>query len=204
VLLCLFLAGCIGKTTRPSSFYVLSPEPGPAATSGVDVPAPVSVGLGPLSLPTLFDRPQIVTRPDSNRVDLAEYDRWGGDLNEDLGRVLVQNLMTRLQTDSVVLYPWTSSRDLDYQVVVQFFRFDGRLGEHAQIEGVWRLLDGRQGCELLASRFTITEQPDGTGYASFVAAISRTLAQLSDEIAQRIAGSTRGCQSSVSSYPVQE
>ena len=108
VLLSLLVAGCIGSATRPSTFYVLSTDSA-APVAGRESPAPpLSLGLGPVELPDVLDRPQIVTRPDSNRVDLAEYDRWGGDLGEDLSRVLAQNLMARLNTDAVLLYPWSS------------------------------------------------------------------------------------------------
>lgn len=193
-LLSLLLAGCLGSPTRPSTFYVLSADtaaPLPGRTAPV---VPLSVGLGPLQLPDLFDRPQIVTRPDANRIDLAEYDRWGGDLNKDLGRVMAQNLMGRLNTDAVLLYPWPSIRRLDFEVTVQFFRFDGELGKAAELEGVWRLLDGGERCEQASRRFRIEEPVAGSGYAGLVSAISRAVGRLSDDIAGAVAGAKTGCQ----------
>jgi uncharacterized lipoprotein YmbA len=193
VVLSLLLAGCLGSPTRPSNFYVLNtdlaePLPGRAAPA-----PPLSVGLGPLDLPDLFDRPQIVTRPNANRIDLAEYDRWGGDLNKDLGRVMAQNLMGRLNTDAVLLYPWPAIRKLDFEVKVQFFRFDGELDKAAELEGVWRLLDGRERCEHASRRFHIEEPVAGSGYAGLVSAISRAVGRLSDDIAVAVAGASTGC-----------
>jgi uncharacterized lipoprotein YmbA len=193
VLLSLLVAGCIGTPTRPSTFYVLSPDAG-APVAGRESPAaPLSLGLGPVELPDVLDRPQIVTRPDPNRIDLAEYDRWGGDLGKDLSRVLAQNLMGRLNTDAVLLYPWSSSRRPDFEVSVRFFRFDGVLGELAELQGVWRLTDAGRGCEPVSRRFRFAETPASSGYAGLVAAISGGVARLSDEIAAAIAAAGAGC-----------
>jgi len=187
------LGGCVGTQTRPAAFYVLSPIPGALVSESPATGKPLSLGLGPVVLPDLFDRPQIVTRPDPNRVDLAEYDRWGGDLNKDLSRVLVQNLMSRLNTDNIVLYPWSSSRKLDYEIVIQFFRFDGQLGKGANLAGVWRLIDGRHGCELVSHRFDIEEPLATSDYGALVSGLSRAVATLSDDIARRLVTTQPGC-----------
>lgn len=194
VLLSLLLAGCIGSPTRPSTFYVLSADAGvPVATREAPA-APLSVGLGPVELPDVLDRPQIVTRPDPNRVDLAEFDRWGGDLNKDLTRTLAHNLMSRLNTDSVALYPWPGRHKPDFQVSIRFFRLDGQLDSAVMLDGVWRILDGSRGCELAARHFQYQQDTSGPGYPELVAAISRGVARLSQEIAEQIAASETGCE----------
>ena len=193
-LLVLIQAGCsLGGPSRPSEFYVLSAEPGTPVAGRNAAEGALSVGLGPVSLPDMLDRPQIVTRPDANRIDLAEFDRWGGDLKRSLVRVLGQDLMSRLGTDRVFPFPWSSSDRPDVQVAIHFFQFDGELGRIAQIEGVWRLLDGSGGCELSAQRFGIEKLPAGEGYAEFVAAMSLAVAELSQQIAENIAATQPGC-----------
>ncbi len=192
--LLVLLTGCsIGGSSRPSEFYVLNTEPAPPVSGREGAAAPLSVGLGPVTLPDIFDRPQIVTRPQPNRIDLAEFDRWGGNLNRDLNRVLAQNLMTRLNTDSILLHPWSRNDRPDYQVTVQVFRFDGEIGKTATLEGVWRLLDGAQSCELSSQRFRFDESPAGAGYPEFVSAMSRAIAGLSQEIAEAIVRHRPGC-----------
>lgn len=194
VALLLLTGGCsLGKPTRPSEFYVLSAEAGTPVAGRAHAAKPLALGLGPIEVPDILDRPQIVTRPQPNRITLAEYDRWGGDLRRDLARVLSQNLMSRLDTDSVVLYPWSVSDQPELQVSIRFFRFDGELGKAARLEGVWRLLDGRDGCELAARRFRIEERPAGGSYEDFVAAMSHGVARLSQEIAERVAAVEPGC-----------
>ncbi|MEN8107421.1 MAG: PqiC family protein [Pseudomonadota bacterium] len=192
--LTLTLAGCIGSPTRLSEFYLLSPDPGQAVAARATATAPLSVGLGPVSLPEIYDRPQIVTRTSTNQVNLAEFDRWAGDLNKELSRTLAQNLMTLLNTDSIALYPWPGRYKPDFQVSIRFFRLDGELNNAASLEGVWRLLDGSKGCELAADRFQLQEQTSGPGYPELVDAISRGIAQLSQEIAEQVAAARPGCE----------
>ena len=193
IALTLNLAACIGTPSRPAQFYLLTPDPGQPVAARATTTTPLSIGLGPVTLPEIYDRPQIVTRMDDNRINLAEFDRWGGDLNKDLTRTLARNLMGRLNTDSVVLYPWPGRNKPDFQVSIRFFRLDGQLDSSAVLDGVWRLLDGSKGCELAAHHFQYQEQTSGPGYSELVDAISRGVARLSDDIAKLVAATEPGC-----------
>jgi len=193
IVLAVVLAGCLGTPTRPSSFYVLDPDPGQPVAGRTAATEPLSLGLGPVTLPEIYERPQIVTRSTANQINLAEFDRWGGDLNKDLTRVLAQNLMGRLNTDNVLLYPWSGRDKPDFQVSLRFFSLDGAPEGAAHLDGIWRLLDGTRGCELKAQRFRIEEPTGAAGYPGLVSAISRGLARLSQEIAEQVAATTPGC-----------
>jgi len=188
----LFCAACsIGGASRPAQFYALNVE-GPAAGAAVVAPAAV-IGVGPVGLPELFDRPQIVTRPDANRVVLAEYDRWGGGLVEEVQRVLLQDLTSRFSGATLVAWPWEHAETPALQVAVNFFRFDGDVGKEAYLSGVWELDDVAGGCRLEAHAFDIRQATAGGGYADFVGALSLGLAQLSDTIAARVRVAHPGC-----------
>ena len=193
IALTLTLAACMSAPSVPSRFYLLSPDPGQPVAGRSAAATPLSIGLGPVMLPEVYDRPQIVTRTDDHRIQLAEFDRWGSDLNKDLARTLARNLMGRLNTDSVVLYPWPGRYKPDFQVRLQFFRLDGELDQTAVLEGVWRLLDGDRGCELVARRFSLEEPITGADYHGLVAAISRGVSRLSQEIAEQVAVTRPGC-----------
>ena len=194
IALTLGLAACMGKPTRPSKFYLLSPDPGQPVASRATATSPVSIGLGPVTLPEIYDRPQIVTRTDDNQINLAQFERWGGDLNKDLTRTLARNLMSRLNTDSVALFPWSGRYKPDFQVTIRFFRLDGQLDEAVTLDGVWRLLDGSRGCELAAHRFEYQEQTTGAGYPELVDAMSRGVSRLSQKIAEEVASSQPVCE----------
>ena len=194
VVLVLMQTACsLGAPSKPSRFYVLSAAGNaPEAVRG-STNTGLSVAVGPVTLPDVLNRPQIVTRADTNRIELAEFDRWGGDLNQDVTRVLTQNLIGRLNTGNVATYPWQGSDRPVYQVAVSFFHFDGELGKRAYLSGIWQLLDGRGGCQLAVDRFDITETPSADDYAAFVQALSEGLGKLSQEIAGGIAAAKPGC-----------
>lgn len=193
VIVSLFVLGAcsLGGPSKPSRFYVLSAMPG--TTLAAVTTDERSIGVGPVFVPDILDRPQIVTRTDSNRIDLAEFDRWGGDLNKNLLRVLSQNLMQRLGTDNVAIYPWQRRDNPGLQVSIRFFHFGGVLGQKVTLTGVWQILDGQQGCQLVARRFDIAEAPADSGYVGFVDALSRGVADLSQVIAEQLAATSVGC-----------
>ena len=60
----------------------------PTVPEAVDV----AVVVASVRLPQYLERPQIVTRSGDNRLQLAEFDQWGGNLYQDMTRVLAQNL----------------------------------------------------------------------------------------------------------------
>ncbi len=175
------LAGC--STTRPSNFYQLQSMPGTHSLGPAGVLGPIAVGLGPITLPDYLDRPQIVTRSQQNRVQLAEFDRWVGPLASDFSRVLAEDLTFLLGTDRVVQYPWPASLDVTYQVLIDCFRFDGILGDRAELEVQWSVLGNKGRKVLLLKRSSVSEPAVDATYAALVAAQGRTLGKLSREIA---------------------
>jgi uncharacterized protein len=68
---------------------------------------------------------------------------------------------------------------------------DGRLGEAAWLEARWSILEGPEKKLLKMDRSSISEPVSGSDYAAVVAAQSRALAQLSQEIAKAIQGARK-------------
>ncbi len=83
---CVFAASVAGcATSSPSRFYKLSPMPVPA-----DMPqANYSVTVGPVSVPAVVDRPQIIMRSGPHQVSIDEFHRWASPLKNDIARVIV-------------------------------------------------------------------------------------------------------------------
>jgi uncharacterized lipoprotein YmbA len=75
---------------------------------------------------------------------------------------------------------------IDYQVTVDVVRCDGRLGDAAWLEARWSIFKGPENKLLKTSRSNISEPVTGADYGHLVAAQSRTLAKLSQEIAAAI------------------
>ena len=99
VLTCTLLVAC--STPRISHFYTLGSESPPAT----EPRSALVLALGPIDLPEYLDRPQLVTRIGGNRLEVDEFNRWGGALDEEISRALADRIGARLGTRQIYLYP---------------------------------------------------------------------------------------------------
>jgi uncharacterized lipoprotein YmbA len=138
-------------------------------------------------MPGYLERSQIVTRTDGDQVELATFHRWAEPLEEGIARVLGEEIGARVPTDRVVTFPWRGivAKAIQYQVVVAVARFDGRPGGDVTLDARWRIL-GTGGDELAFGRSTVTEAAAASGYGPMVAAMTRALVTLGQEIAAQI------------------
>jgi uncharacterized lipoprotein YmbA len=179
VLAALFAIACtgIGGPTPPSRFYLI--EPLAQATGASGGPA---VGVGPIKVAEYLDRPQIVTRTSENRIELAEYDRWGEPLSESVSRVVAMNLGRLLGSERVMRHVWREA-DLDARVAIDLRRLDGPPGGPLALEAHWRVR--REGG--VVEQVTRIEEPvAGSDFEGLAAAASRALFALSKQIAVAI------------------
>ena len=181
----MLFAGCRG-TSENARFYklnsiLISDEAAQTAGKGV------AIGIGPIKFPDHLDRPEIVTRTSRNALQIGDFDRWAGSLREDFSRVLTENLSILLSTDYVFVFPWGKTIPIDYQVKVEVSRFDGELGKNATLIARWTVLESGEKKTLKAVRRSSISRPtEGNSYEAMVAALSRTVEQLSQEIAETI------------------
>ena len=185
-MLIFILTGCRSATT-PIEFYALTPLIGATeADKSAGVGDAVAVGVGPLQIPKIIDRPQIVSRTGVNRINVDEFHRWAGSIYEDFLTVLALNLSSLLKTNRVAAYPWEEYFDPDYRVYMEVNQFDGRIGDYALLNITWTIT-GRQPTDLLRVRNSvIKEAVQSANYEDYVAAESRILAALSREIAREL------------------
>src|SRR5262245_29826877 len=126
----------------PSRFYTLSAAANtPAATT-----SNLSVVVGPVSVPPVVDRPQIVVTTGPNQVRLEEFNRWASPLQSNISRVVAENLVAMLGTPRVVLFSQTLGVDVDYGVGFDVQRFESAPGEASILDAVWtvsRTKDGK-------------------------------------------------------------
>jgi len=186
------LAGC-RSATSPIEFYTLSPL---ASVSEADKVSGlgdnITLGVGPVQLPKIIDRPQIVTRIGPNRINVDEFHRWAGSVYEDFLRVVTMNLANFLRSNRVVAYPWEDYLDPDYRVYMDVQQFDGRLGQYVQLVITWTITARETREILLVHKSSLKEPVQGDDYDAFVAAKSRILGTLSRQIAQGIQKAHRG------------
>ena len=83
------LAAC--SSSPPVRHYSLGPlahSAGDASAAPPDSGAGPSLIVGPVSLPDVIDRPQIVRIVDGVRVEVADTHRWSGNLRNEIARRL--------------------------------------------------------------------------------------------------------------------
>jgi uncharacterized lipoprotein YmbA len=175
------------STTPPVEFYTLAPlAEGVEATREATAGEQIAVGVGPLELPKVLNRPQIVSRPARNKLHLAEFHRWGGPLQDEFLQVLTENLAILLGSNRVVAYPWEEYFKPRFRIFLQVHQFDGKLGENVVLNVTWTVTGPESRNVLCMQRSILKETASGMDYESFVSAENRALAGLSREIAREI------------------
>jgi len=180
------IAGCASSPT--ARYYTISPltvqeQKNAVATT---VTNPVSVSVTPVEIPDHLDRLQIVTSDGANRLKLAEFDRWGGSLAENITTVLLENLSVLLPSDRVFTYPRMAAEMPDYQLGVRVLRLDCLPGERVDLKVQWLITTGKDKQEVVRRLAVFSEKVADSRYETMVAGVSRTIEQLSREISREI------------------
>lgn len=170
-----------------SRFFVLTPAySGPIATASAnDLKSQVSVAVGPVSLPSYLERPEMVARVSPEQLEVSPTDRWAEPLTSNFQSVLAQNLSYLLRTQRISMFPGVGGARCDYRVEVRVHRFDTDASGQAQLTASWIISNGRNGSELFADQ-TTTRTAVASGDVSGAAALSNDIAVLSRQIADRI------------------
>ncbi len=191
-------------TSPPSRFYTLTPLP-EAEEPRADISGgSLAIGIGPVVFPQFLDRPQLVMRDGSNRLELEEFNRWGGTLQDDFLRVWGENLGHLLATSRILILPSESRMPLDFRITAEVVSFEGRPGGDALLKVRWAVMDPRLERSLAAREdlyrcpitpITPLPTPPASGSAArmaltadeseaTVAAMSRCLGRFSADVAE--------------------
>jgi uncharacterized lipoprotein YmbA len=181
-LLAALTIGTLGGCSSPrAGFYTLSSD----ATLERSGPAlPISIVVGPVTVPDLVDRPQMVTRVSDNEVAVNEFARWGEPLKSNIPRAIAGNLVQLLGTGNVSVYPQGEGAG-GYRVSVAILRFDSIPGDSVTIDALWTVHPPKQAAQVTGH--TVAREPvTGPGYIAVAAAHSRALASVSRDVAAAI------------------
>lgn len=180
------LAAC--ATNDNTKFYLLTPlaEPSKSQSSA-------AIAVGPIVLPRYLARPEIVGRVGGNQLGVSESDQWGGELEDNMTRVVASNIANILGTNNIALFPWSAGPQptMDYQVIVEVTSFERTPDGSCVLEAFWRIAHGESGEILVMRRSSFQEQAatSSTGsvdYNAIALAQSKNVEKLSREIAEAI------------------
>lgn len=180
ILLGIGLSGCADSPNV--EFYVLEPV--------TKIALPIrentkqnTIGIGPVTVPALLERKQIITRSSDNTVKIAEFQQWASPLQDSLLQTLSRNLSGFQAKHIIRAYPWAAHGTVDLQVIVDFIRFDTTPGKSANLEANWTIKNETSRNSLKSGHSVINRAMTDTSYPGTVKALSAVLGDFSRELA---------------------
>lgn len=179
-LLAAAVAGCGSSPKR--NFYTLQAPPPHSIRSTIADPSQTRLAVGPVTLPEVVDRAQIVVRASDNRLDISDRNRWAEPLQSEIANVLAADLSHQLGITQVSVQGQGTAGEPDIRVAVDVLRFESVLGGAATIEASWMVR--RKGREApVRGRSVAREAVQGSDYEALAAAHAKALARIGRDIA---------------------
>lgn len=179
--LLLLTAGCASTPTR---FHTL--DSAAVAVAVADRPGSPVIAVGPVTVPELVDRPQLVVRGPGSRVTILESQRWAEPLADGVTRVIVRSLAEAMP--GAIVMPATTALVPTWRLQVDVTMLDVDAGR-ATVELAWsaqsRERAGDTGAAI-SGRTVESEPVSGSGIEEFIDAQRRVLRRAADRIATAI------------------
>jgi len=176
------IASC-GRTP-PAHYYTLQPvEQTPIGNS---ISRDFALAVGPVAIPKAMDRAEIVTHDADNTVSFSEFHRWAGSIQESIASVLAQNIGSLLKTERSAPFTQENIFQPSHRVVININRYESRLSSEFMLNATWSIKDLKGRKPLLIRNSIIRKPLTSASYEELVAAQSKALAELSQQIATGI------------------
>jgi uncharacterized lipoprotein YmbA len=176
---CTLLSACL--STPPTHFYILEPLSEPPPLSSTTVKKRL-IGIGPVSIPTLLERKQIVTRLPDNSIKIAEFHQWASPLKDNVAQVLTHNLATLQTGDLIRTYPWSAYGAVDFRVIIDIIKFDTRPEQAVNLEANWAIMNEKTHTLISNGHTKIEHRLDDPSYPSAVKALNNALSEFSKDL----------------------
>ena len=180
--------GTFSPRPDPSRFFTLSslPQVAQASLKNSTGPEKMFLGIGPVKFPGYLDRQEIVVRSTQNRLEVSETDRWAEPLQENFSRVLSENLALLLNTDLIIVYPWSPANRPRYYVEIEVLRFEANRERNGQLFARWSVLDGADKKVAVVKESRVIRNAQEKSTDGSMAALSEAVGDLSREIANAV------------------
>ncbi|MDD5581150.1 MAG: PqiC family protein [Methylobacter sp.] len=172
-------------STPATNFYVLEPLSEPTASTTKTANKRL-IGIGPVSMPALLERKQIVTRGENSSVQIAEFHQWASPLKENIVQALAHNLAALRPDDTVRTYPWSAFGSVNYRIILDILRFDTSPGKSVNLEANWVIMDEKKQALLSSGHSEIEHPLKDTSYPGTINALSKILAEFSQELSAEL------------------
>lgn len=189
MLACVMLGACASTSTE--SFYTLNPSATTPAASAASAPAAntasgIGIAVGPVRVPEIVDRSQLVVRRGATQVDLLEQHRWAQPLRAEIAQAIASGLRGHLPGARVALDRDAAAQNAQIRVAVDISRFDAVPGDAVVVQALWSIRSTTPQAPL-AGQSTSREPLQGSGNEEIAPAFARAMAGVSRDIAAAIA-----------------
>lgn len=162
-------------------FYMLEAPTAITPISGLA--KTTQIGLGPIHMPDYLNRPQMVIAVGEHQYRFDDENRWAEHLEQNVSRVLTQQLAGLLGVDQVLRYPWAQRQAIDYQIVLDILSFHHTAGKGVELKAQWQL---RKAEQILKSQQFDCQLANSDAPEAIVASQSQCLTQLAEQIQKNI------------------
>lgn len=162
-------------------FYMLAAPTAITPISGLA--KTTQIGLGPIHMPDYLNRPQMVIAVGEHQYRFDDENRWAEHLEQNVSRVLTQQLAGLLGVDQVLRYPWAQRQAIDYQIVLDILSFHHTAGKGVELKAQWQL---RKAEQVLKSQQFDCQLANSDAPEAIVASQSQCLTQLAEQIQKNI------------------
>lgn len=172
----------VACSTTPTLYHTLNNStPNPATATHLSKHI-ASLGIGPLTLPTVLDRESIVVRKTPTRVEVSDSHLWGGQLEDEFLNALTQQLRARLPLTRVQTIPWELTQTPLYQISLKVQEFAGSPQGIANLNGTGQLQLAANGKILMTEPFQLQRKVMGKTIDDVVQAQSLLISDLADQL----------------------
>ncbi len=161
------------------NYYTLAPVRGVPVGRG-----PALVELRRPGIAGYLDRSEIVRAKSPYHLNLNSGERWGEPFSDMLGRVLAEDLNSRLAGTSVFTSTGAISAETGARVELDVQRFDSDAGSDVVLVAQVAITKTANRSNPIARPIRVAITPASASTSDYVAAMSKALAEASDQIAR--------------------
>lgn len=145
----------------------------------------LTIDIELIEFPDYLDRPQIVTHAELNTIKFTAAERWAEPVQDNLMRILRENLALILPAANISISPWEHSSATAVKIKLVINKFSAELGDHTEIDIRWKIRNGTG--KTTQGHFT-DQQPIDNSYRDLVAGLNSGIENLSLKLARELAG----------------
>lgn len=177
----LLSVACVGSSA-PAKFYLLEPISKDSVEQEVTADKPI-LALVPVRIPHYLERAQLATSSAKNTYDFDELHRWAESLDDNMSRVILQNLSVLLAAE-VVMSTSHQAQSAKVQLAVTILDFYIDPSGQAKLSATWQIW--RKDAEILSGQSTERVAVAGNDAHRKVVALNQCLNNFSREMANTL------------------